>query len=117
MFDMSTGTLTHRCVFRALGRRRAFTITLLLVGIGAGAWLERQALLRGLADLWIVSDPVTRGDAVVVLGGSFNWRPFVSADVVNQTCEYIKPVGALHLTEACALFGIDPDEDARSDRQ
>jgi uncharacterized SAM-binding protein YcdF (DUF218 family) len=64
--------------------RRALTIALLLVGIGAGAWLERQALLRGLADLWIVSDPVTHGDAVVVLGGSFNWRPFVAADLYQK---------------------------------
>jgi len=64
--------------------RRALTITFLLFGIGAGAWIERQVLLRGLADLWIVSDPVTRGDAVVVLGGSFNWRPFVAADLYQK---------------------------------
>jgi uncharacterized SAM-binding protein YcdF (DUF218 family) len=64
--------------------RRALTIALLLVGIGAGAWLERHALLRGVANLWIVSDPVTRGDAVVVLGGSFNWRPFVAADLYHK---------------------------------
>jgi hypothetical protein len=64
--------------------RRAPTIALLLVGLGAGAWLEREALLRELADLWIVSDPVTRGDAVVVLGGGLEYRPFVAADLYQK---------------------------------
>ena len=64
--------------------RRGLTIALLLVGLGAGAWLERETLLRGLADLWIVSDPVTHGDAVVVLGGGLDDRPFVAADLYRK---------------------------------
>ena len=64
--------------------RYALTIALLLVGLGAGAWLKREALLRGLTDLWIVSDPVTRGDAVVVLGGGLEYRPFVAADLYKE---------------------------------
>ena len=47
----------------------AQTLTLLVIGLGTSLWLEQETLLRGLADLWIVSDPVTRADAVVVLGG------------------------------------------------
>src|SRR5262245_44785860 len=58
--------------------RYPLTIALLIVGFGAGAWLEREALLRGLTDFWIVSDPITRGDAVVVLGGGLEYRPFVA---------------------------------------
>jgi hypothetical protein len=41
-------------------------------------------LLRHLTDLWIVSDPVTRGDAVVVLGGGLRYRPFVAADLYKE---------------------------------
>jgi uncharacterized SAM-binding protein YcdF (DUF218 family) len=50
----------------------------------AGAWIEREALLRGAADLWIVSDPITPADAVVVLGGGTDTRPFVAADLYAQ---------------------------------
>jgi hypothetical protein len=65
------GTLATR-----LGRY--FAIVLVLATLCAGAWIERGVLLRGAADLWIVSDPITPADAVVVLGGG---RPFVAADL------------------------------------
>ena len=64
--------------------RRFLAIALLLTGLGVGAWLERAALLQGSADLWIVSDPVTPGDAVVVLGGGLDLRPFVAADLYRK---------------------------------
>ena len=57
---------------------------LLLIGLGAGVWIARAPLLRGAADLWIVSDEVTRADAVVVLGGQINQRPFVAADLYRK---------------------------------
>jgi uncharacterized SAM-binding protein YcdF (DUF218 family) len=50
----------------------------------SGAWLQRETLLRSAADLWIISDPVTPGDAVVVLGGGIDVRPFVAADLYNK---------------------------------
>ena len=49
--------------------------------MGAIAWLERTALLQTAADLWVVSDPITPADAVVVLGGGADVRPFVAADL------------------------------------
>jgi uncharacterized SAM-binding protein YcdF (DUF218 family) len=64
--------------------RRFLAIVLLLTGLGVGAWLEREAILQGSADLWIVSDPVTPGDAVVVLGGGLDLRPFVAADLYRK---------------------------------
>src|SRR5205807_1432614 len=64
--------------------RYAGTIVLLLVGFGAGIWLERDALFRGLTDLWIVSDPVARGDAAVVLGGGLEYRPSAAADLYRR---------------------------------
>jgi hypothetical protein len=47
-------------------------------------WLAREALLRGAASLWIVSDPVTRADAIVVLGGNFQERPLVAAELYRR---------------------------------
>ena len=60
------------------------TIVLLVAGLGTSLWLERETLLRGLADLWIVSDPVTRADAVVVLGGGLKYRPPIAADLYKK---------------------------------
>jgi uncharacterized SAM-binding protein YcdF (DUF218 family) len=63
---------------------RLVTTTLLLVAIVGGVWLERAPLLRGAADLWIVSDPVTPADAVAVLGGDLEVRPFVAAELYKK---------------------------------
>jgi DUF218 domain len=60
------------------------SIAIGLLLVGAGAWLGREALFRRLTDLWIVSDPITRGDAVVVLGGGLEYRPFVAADLYKK---------------------------------
>jgi len=47
-------------------------------------WIGREPLLRGAASLWIVSDPVTRADAIVVLGGNFQVRPQVAAELYRR---------------------------------
>ena len=47
-------------------------------------WLGREALLQGGASLWIVSDPVSRADAIVVLGGNSESRPPVAADLYRR---------------------------------
>src|SRR6476646_5953914 len=76
--------------FSAMPRRgrkvmgRTVAATLLLTVLAAAAWVERAPLLRGAADLWIVSDPVTRSDAVVVLGGQIEVRPFVAAELYKR---------------------------------
>ena len=64
--------------------RRPLTIVLMLTFVFVGMWLERESLLRRASDLWIVSDPVTQGDAVVVLGGGLGVRPFIAADLYRQ---------------------------------
>src|SRR5262249_27248360 len=46
-----------------------------------GGWLLRAPVLVGAASLWIVSDPISRADAVVVLGGGLATRPFVAAEL------------------------------------
>ena len=63
---------------------RRVAAILLLVLLVAGVWREHAALLRGAAELWIVSDPITPADAVVVLGGDLEVRPFVAAELYKQ---------------------------------
>jgi uncharacterized SAM-binding protein YcdF (DUF218 family) len=67
---------------RVIGRFVA--AILLLTIIGTGVWLERASLLRGAADLWIVSDLMTRSDVAVVLGGQIEVRPFVAAELYKK---------------------------------
>jgi DUF218 domain len=52
----------------------------LLVVINASIWFNREALLRYAADQWIVSDNIHAADAVVVLGGGIDTRPFAAAE-------------------------------------
>src|SRR5262249_38644159 len=41
---------------------------------------NREALLRLLAEQWIVSDNISPADAIVVLGGGVDTRPFAAAE-------------------------------------
>jgi uncharacterized SAM-binding protein YcdF (DUF218 family) len=50
----------------------------------AGAWTARASILRGLADWWVISDPLDRADAIVVLGGRSDVRPFAAADLYKR---------------------------------
>lgn len=65
-------------------QRRLGVVMLVLVGLGGMAWLERVPLLLGSANLWIVSDEATHADAVVVLGGGVEERPFIAADLYHR---------------------------------
>ena len=56
----------------------------LLIVLTIGIWLERATLLQKAADLWVISDPVTRSEVVVVLGGGVDTRPFIAAEVYKQ---------------------------------
>lgn len=53
----------------------------LLVGIG---YVFRAPLLTGLAEAWVVNDPVTKADAIVVLGGGVENRPFAAAKLYHE---------------------------------
>jgi len=63
---------------------RLVAATLLLTILAVGAWVGHATLLRGVADLWIVSDPVAPSDVVVVLGGGLEVRPFVAAELYKK---------------------------------
>ena len=70
---------------------RLITAILLLAVLVTGLRVERAPLLRGAADLWIVSDPVTRSDVVVVLGSGLTYGPYkkglVTKVLVSQVAE------------------------------
>jgi uncharacterized SAM-binding protein YcdF (DUF218 family) len=56
----------------------------IFASVSFGGWLGRESLLREAADLWIVSDPLTRADAIVVLGGNSWTRPREAADLYRK---------------------------------
>jgi hypothetical protein len=88
----------------------ARTLTIALLLIAASLWLEREPLLRGLADLWIVSDPVTPADAVVVLGGGLTYRPPIAADLYKKGLVSKVLVSQLPNRTALLKLGV-PDTD------
>lgn len=55
----------------------ALTLTVML----ALAWYFREPVLRSIARAWVVNDPVSKADAIVVLGGGRDWRPFAAAEM------------------------------------
>jgi uncharacterized SAM-binding protein YcdF (DUF218 family) len=75
-------------VARPRRRGRAWRIgaglALAIVLLAAATWVARQALLRGAAAVWIVSDAPAPADAVAVLGGGLEYRPFAAADFYRR---------------------------------
>ena len=64
--------------------RRSIAAVLIVAGLAGLAWAERAPLLRGVANLWIVSDPLTPADVAVVLGGGLDVRPFAAAELYHK---------------------------------
>jgi uncharacterized SAM-binding protein YcdF (DUF218 family) len=52
---------------------------LLLVG-----YVFRTSLLTGLAEAWVINDPVAKADAIVILGGGPETRPFAAAKLYRN---------------------------------
>jgi uncharacterized SAM-binding protein YcdF (DUF218 family) len=67
-----------QCQYRL---RRCAAVIFVLASVAAGGWLMREPVLLGAAKLWIVSDPVSRANAIVVLGGGLETRPFEAAEL------------------------------------
>jgi uncharacterized SAM-binding protein YcdF (DUF218 family) len=72
--------------FRLLSAKasRFALILAVMVGVCAALWLNRGRALRAAADLWIVSDSIGPADAVAVLGGGVDTRPFAAAAYYHQ---------------------------------
>jgi uncharacterized SAM-binding protein YcdF (DUF218 family) len=47
-------------------------------------WVAHAPLFRAAAHAWVVSDPLEPADAIVVLGGGLDVRPFAAADLYKK---------------------------------
>ena len=52
--------------------------------LSAFCFAFRSPLLTGLANAWIVNEPLTNADAIVILGGGVESRPFEAARLYHQ---------------------------------
>jgi uncharacterized SAM-binding protein YcdF (DUF218 family) len=60
-------------------------IVLLVIMVAMGVvWAAPNSVLRGVAELWVVSDDLDQADAIVVLGGGLDVRPFAAADLYKR---------------------------------
>ena len=84
LLDDSAPLRLFRQSRRVSGTRRLATAVLVVTCLCVGTWIERDPLLRDMADLWTVSDAVTHADAAVVLGGGLEVRPFAAADLYRR---------------------------------
>ena len=64
--------------------KRLLVALVLLCGLLAAAYLFRAPLLRTSAEWWIVNQPAAKADAIVVLGGGLESRPFAAAKLYQQ---------------------------------
>lgn len=64
--------------------RQAFVLLGILVVMLLMAWMFRQPLLQGLAEAWEVDEPLMKADAIVVLGGGVDVRPFAAAQLFKE---------------------------------
>jgi uncharacterized SAM-binding protein YcdF (DUF218 family) len=64
--------------------KRLVVTLLALCALLIAGYVFRAPLLRGAASAWIVSDPLTKADVIVVLGGGPSTRPFEAARLFHQ---------------------------------
>jgi len=64
--------------------KRLLLALLILGGFALAVYVFRAPLLRTAAAWWIVNDPLSRADVIVVLGGGPETRPFEAAKLLRQ---------------------------------
>jgi DUF218 domain len=70
-------------------------------------WFNREALLRQVAEQWIVSDNISPADAVVILGGGLDTRPFAAAEDYRQGLAHKILVANVPVSKV-AILGVSP---------
>jgi len=66
------------------GRGMVGSILLAVALAAVALWTFHEALLRGLANNWVVSSPLERADAIVVLGGGLALRPAAAIQLYKE---------------------------------
>ena len=61
-----------------------FALTAVLAALVL-CWVVRQPLLQGFAEAWAVEAPLEKVDAVLVLGGGVDVRPFAAAKLYKES--------------------------------
>ncbi len=61
-------------------RRAGIGLAIAVLAIGF-AWEAREPILRRVGAWWVISGELTHADAIVVLGGGIDVRPFAAADL------------------------------------
>ena len=82
MPDLQTHTKSIRPL-RTRWRRAGIGLALALFAIGL-AWQIREPILQRIGAWWVISDDLTHADAIAVLGGSIDVRPFAAADLYQR---------------------------------
>ncbi len=81
---------------------RLTVLAIVMLGM-AVIWWEHTAILRNVAAAWVVSDTPSHADAIVVLGGDLDVRPFAAAALYKQGFADKVLVSNVRLTRAEAL--------------
>jgi uncharacterized SAM-binding protein YcdF (DUF218 family) len=73
-----------RTRYKSSARYVYWLLPVFIVLAFAVAWMARASILRGVANLWVVSDALDRADAIVILGGRLDVRPFATAALYKR---------------------------------
>ena len=74
-------------------------------------WVVREPLLRGLAHAWIVDDEAGSADAVLVLCGGPNTRPFHAAGLYTNQVAPLVLVSTVKVNPAATLRVAEDEND------
>ena len=91
--------------------KKPIVIVFLLVAITTLLWIGRDVLLRNAAELWVVSDDVSPADAIVVLGGGIDTRPFAAVEDYKKGLAPKVLVANVSLSRA-EILGAQPSHTA-----
>jgi uncharacterized SAM-binding protein YcdF (DUF218 family) len=89
--------------------KRLLAVLLVLAVLAVAGYIYRAPLLLGAARAWVVNDPLSRADAIVVLGGGMETRPFEAARLYHLG---LAPKVLLTATkpEPSEQLGLNPPE-------
>jgi uncharacterized SAM-binding protein YcdF (DUF218 family) len=73
-----------RTRYKSSARYVYWLVPVFIVLAFAVAWMARASIFRGVAELWVVSDSLAHADAIVILGGRLDVRPFATAALYKR---------------------------------